>query len=444
MAANDSTTTGGAQIPALRFQRFQDGRTYGYAIFNGERRNFGRADTGEALAKTRLEFDRVLAQWLRNGRSFPKAADAVTVADVCTGYTAHQNRKHGDGWCKKTGRGGRVFYALETLRGVCGAELAAAFDLPRLEDVRSAMIATGKLCRGEVNARISAIRSAFKWAGRQKLVPRSVWAELADLEAVAEGEFGTHEGKDRKDAPVDAVLATLPHLPPPFDVVVELQLRTGARPSEILNLRRGDIDQSDPAFWVARLAKHKTAAKGKERRLVFDTAAQRALRPFLDRAADAPLFSPAEGDAEQRRRKREARETPLWPSHELRYAREAAEREPRTFRATYESKVLAKAVARAIARANEERATKDLPAVPNWTPYEVRHTVGTEAHVVAGSEATAGQLGHASTKTTARYSHAENEKAKKAAKATASRPSLALLDEVVRALPGRAPRLAAV
>lgn len=47
------------------------------------------------------------------------------------------------------------------------------------------------------------------------------------------------------------------HLSRPVDVVVELQLLTGARPGELVGLRPADRDRPHAGVWACRPATHK-------------------------------------------------------------------------------------------------------------------------------------------------------------------------------------------
>ena len=62
------------------------------------------------------------------------------------------------------------------------------------------------------------------------------------------------------------VETTLPHLPPAVRAIVELQLLTGARPSEVCLMRPCDITLGTDGVWTYRPSRHKTEHQEKERR----------------------------------------------------------------------------------------------------------------------------------------------------------------------------------
>ncbi len=99
-------------------------------------------------------------------------------------------------------------------------------------------------------------------------------------------------------------------MPRPVAALVRLQLLTGARPSELLNLRPCDLDVSGPV-WVAELKRHKLTYRGKTRTLCFGPRAQDVVRPFLDRPFRIGMFSPQDAIEDFLARKTAARVTPL-------------------------------------------------------------------------------------------------------------------------------------
>src|SRR5690606_20499419 len=104
--------------------------------------------------------------------------------------------------------------------------------------------------------------------------------------------------------PVDrqAIRRVRPHPSQPVRGLIALQLLTGTRAGELLDLRATDIDTSGPV-WEYKPAGHKTAHHGHERVIYFGPEAKRILRLFMQpgRPLDRPLFSPREAAAEAKR-----------------------------------------------------------------------------------------------------------------------------------------------
>jgi integrase len=184
--------------------------------------------------------------------------------------------------------------------------------------------------------------------------------------------------------------------------MVDLQLLTGARGGEIRMLRRRDIADSGEV-WKATLVSHKTAHHGKRRTLLFGPKAQQVLRPFLLRAPDAFLFSPAECVKEHRGQDRRR-----------------CRRAPGKF---YTKDSYCRAITRACNMADRWAhggavAADEDRLVPRWHPHQLRHTAATEIRRQFGLEAAALVLGHASARVTdAVYAERDTAKALEVAKA---------------------------
>jgi len=118
------------------------------------------------------------------------------------------------------------------------------FSPKKLKEVRSKMVKAGTLCRSTVNRYIKYIKRIFAWGVEEELVNANVGLGLRAVKALREGEEGTFDHPEREAVPYEVVAATLPFLPPTVAAMVQLQWLTGMRPSEVFNMRVGDIDQS--------------------------------------------------------------------------------------------------------------------------------------------------------------------------------------------------------
>jgi len=398
------------RLPQLLQHRIKrNGRVivYAYALFNGQRESYGRWGP-----EAERQFAADLALWTAHGGKFPEdtgGLEGLTVRELAARYLAQLEERKGADWLKTTGNG--HVYGLRTLLEVYGESLASEFGPLKLKATQRAMIAQNKVpALSTINRHTTTIKALFRWGAGEELVPSSVWEGVSAVDSLKEGDFEVRNTK-RTDVDMDVVEATLPYIPPPLDAVIRLLWETGARPAEILGLRPQDIDQSrKDGVWVAVLGEHKTAGKGKGRFLVFTAAAQSILAPFMLRPAGAPLFSPAEAVDAMHRRKREGRKTELWASHEERYERERAARPDRVLRDCYDHHSLRRAVERAISAANRHRKADGLDPLPKWTPYQVRHSAGTDVARKCGSDDSRVVLGHAIPGVTGRYVHEDIER----------------------------------
>jgi integrase len=112
-----------------------------------------------------------------------------------------------------------------------------------------------------VNGRTSIIRRMFEWgAGREYVRPETAYA-LKMVENVNGHTVGVKPSKTRDIVSIEVVRATLPHLSSVLQAAVRVQLYTGMRPNEVLNLRMCDIDTSGE-IWNYRPPEHKNAWRG--------------------------------------------------------------------------------------------------------------------------------------------------------------------------------------
>jgi integrase len=142
----------------------------------------------------------------------------------------------------------------------------------------------------------------FKWAASHEMLPATVHGQLKTVGALRRGASPAVESDPVEPVPIETVEATKPFLSRQVKALVELQLLTGARGGELLNLRAIDIEMDDAKkIWLLRPADHKNAHRGHKRTIIFGPKAQMVIQPFLvGRALDSFLFNPAEAMRERR------------------------------------------------------------------------------------------------------------------------------------------------
>ena len=366
------------------------------------------------------EKDRVAAE----GDS-PIRADAdISVAEVIATYYREWVTRRERLEKLRSSQAGRIWRSLRPVLKMFAELPAAEFGVRQLEEARTQLVTTrtcyncrimrakarkeGReeptckrctdnpgLVRRYVNQLVWCIIRCFRWAGKRGLIPASVYGSLSTLEGLREGDDG-RSSKEVLPADDDAVEKILPLLPAPLAAVVRLQVLTGARPSELMRLTPGDLDQTgrievrpgqviDTAgkVWSVQPKQHKNKWRGHRRLVLFGPAAQEVLRPFLTgRAAEAFLFSPREAVAALRARQRAERKTPVPPSQESR--RVACPKKAPGERYTPCS--FNQAVKRACERAG----------VARWYPYQLRHNAATRLVEEYGWDLARIVLGHKS------------------------------------------------
>ena len=354
---------------------------------------------------SRVEYDRLVMEWLAAGRPSHQAADPgdITVSEICAAFWKFA-KVHYVKHDTPTGTADNYRPVLALLKEVYGKTHAAEFGPLAAKALLARMVRDGA-SRRYANDNLSRIRRIFRWATSEQLIPPAVVQALDTVEGLRKGR-----SKVRETAPIlpvdDAVVdATLPHLPDVVADMARLQRLCGARPGEICLVRPCDIDRTaDEAngnrIWLYRPESHKTEHHGRGRVIAIGPRGQAVLRPYLLRDATAYCFSPAESERRRNEARHEARQTPMTPSQEAR----KPIRKPRRAKGTkYTNDSYRRAVTRAIELANEARTEAGVDALPHWHPNQLRHSLGTEVRQRFGLEAAQVVLGHSKADVTQVY-----------------------------------------
>jgi integrase len=344
---------------------------------------------------SRTEYDRVVAEWLANGRRtvIPSAIDTggPTVSELILDYWSFAK-----GHYRRDGRETReldnIRDALRPVRELYGHTLASQFGPLALKAVRQTLIGFG-LARSTINFRVSKIRRAFKWAAENELLSPEVYRGLMTVAGLRHGRDGVRDTEPVKTVLAAHVAAVLPHVSKPVRAMIELQELTGMRPGEVASMRGVDIDTSGD-IWVYRPASHKTQGHGHERLILLGPLSQAVLTPWLVADRGAFLFSPAAAVAARNAERRRNRKTPLTPSQAGRRPKKNPKRSPRS---QYDKNAYGQAIARACEKAG----------VPHWHPNQLRHNAATRIRQKYGIEAARQVLGHRSAAVTEVYAEAD-------------------------------------
>jgi integrase len=349
---------------------------------------------------------------------------SLTVAEAILAYYRHAMAYYAD----QPKSLAMIRYAIEAIHDTFGPGGARLSEIPAAEfrgralkevrdyltNVRMSRRDPGqRLARKYVNKLVKAIQMAWTWLVGEELVPADSLASLRSVTAMREGKGG-REVPRVSPAPAWAVDATLPYLSPTVRTMVQVQRWCGARPGEICAMRRGDIstsptepvrlpkttmdvaaiDSDGVLVWLYVPGRHKTQWRGRPRVVAIGPLAQEMLRPYLDRATDAHLFTPALAVGEQMLSKRAARRSKVQPSQVERSRRRAKRRRQRPPGDHYTTASYGRAIAYAIRRANRDRARAGLPPIPQWRPNQLRHFAATEASERFDESTAAAMLGH--------------------------------------------------
>ena len=341
------------QLPPLKIHK---GKNLGYIRLDGKFHYLGAADAPDLQEKYRAW----VASYILTGSPPVKSKEkdrGIPVAEVCKRFRAGYPKKHT-----------YTLVALDAMEGTYGtlpvSELSPKKIKAMFAVLKSERNKSGKprFNRTTLNGALSAVRLVLKWSCSEEQCPASVWHEAQTVSGFKYGETGREGGKVHA-VPESVVMDTLPHLKKAFAGAVQVMLYCGGRPSEVLGLRKRDIDTSGPV-WTARLEHHKTACKGQERTLYFGNRAQSVLREFMLCGPDDLLFTLDNGKA-----------------------------------VSYSN------LGYHVWWACEKNG------IPAWTLYQLRHLAGCRAREVAGLDGTAAHLGHTDVETSKIYGELDATKA---------------------------------
>jgi integrase len=285
--------------------------------------------------------------------------------------------------------------------------LITAFGPKQIKAIRESMIVEG-LAISTINQCVNNIRQIMKW-GVEELVPVNVYQALRCVSGLRAGYTDAKECTPVLPVDEKIVKATLPFLPPLVREMVKLHMCVGCRPSEICNLRVRNIDTSQTP-WRVELTEHKNQKRGKNRVMYFGPKARLIVGPLIsEMTPDDFVFSPRE--SQRIRNESRSRKVPINQGNRKLYSSftrsgRAMQRGPGD---AYTKDSYNRAVQRACRKAFP--APSGLSAIEveawhkehNWTPGQIRHTVGTSVRQTEGIELSSLVLGHANIRTTEIY-----------------------------------------
>jgi len=363
-------------------------------------------------AEAQQKYDRLIREWLANGRHLPPpapVAPTLTVEELLLRYWRFvQSYYVKDG--APTSEQDTIRQALRFVRRLYGTTPAADFSPLALKAVRQAMIDhpithqvkvtdpdSGAvrleervlrvgLSRRHINKQVGRIKRLFAWAVENELVPAAVHRALAQVKGLRKDKTAAREKPPVKPVSEADVAATLPHLPPTVRTMILVQRLCGGRPQDVVEMRPRDID-THGAVWEYRPGRHKTEHHERERIVFLGPKAQALLKPYLEGIGpDEYVFSPARAEAtrlaEIRRRQGRPAEKP------------GKDRGKWALRDHYDKDSDRRAVRRACTKAG----------IPIWFPLQLRHSAGTTIRQHFGLEASQAVLGHSELSVTQVYS----------------------------------------
>lgn len=376
---------------------------------------------------SKIEYDRLIGEWLASGRSASYGAPKgdYAVVELAADYMRWAKGYYGDG---ATSEYHRVLPAVRLLRELYGRTAADQFGPLQLKALRQRFVAQD-WARSYVNHQVRRIVRLFRWAASEGKVPPAVPQALAMVAGLRKGKTKARETKPVLPVDDEIVDATLPFMPEVTADMVRLQRLTGMRPAEVCIVRPCDIDRSGE-IWLYRPESHKTEHHGHDRVVPIGPKAQAVLLRYLARAADDNCFRPCDSMARHYADRKSARTIPLSCGNRPGTNRK---RKPRKAPG---KKYAVDAYRRAISRACDKAfphaelgkiRRKDLTPAQlkelkawqsshRWAPNQLRHAAATEVRREFGLEAAQIVLGHSKADTTQIYAERDLQKGLEVAK----------------------------
>ena len=210
---------------------------------------------------SRIEYDRLLGEWLANGRDVAAGRERRCAHDrqIDSEILVVRQVLLFEGW--PTDRSADCYQGRSALlRRYYERIPAGDFGPLALQALQSRMIESG-LSRSYINGHTGRIKLMFKWAVSQQLLPVTVYQALATVSGLRKGRTAAREPAPIMPVADDVREVTLPFLPPVIADMVKLQRITGCRPGEVCILRPCDVDRGSD-IWCYRPSSHKTQHHG--------------------------------------------------------------------------------------------------------------------------------------------------------------------------------------
>jgi integrase len=369
---------------------------YAVVYLHGKRIYLGLYGSPES----QKEYARIVAEKQSNPMFFlEKEEKTVSLDELGKAYLEYAKRRFDKSHCEnyRTALG----FALD----LYGHKPVDEFSPKKLKTARDEMVRSGRFCRAVVNRYTSRILTALSWGVENELVePRTVH-RLREVKALPKRTPGTFESKKRRGVPDNVVKRTLPFLPPTVAAMVQVQRLTGLRPSEVFRMTVGNIDTTqENGLWYYTPDHHKTEQHTDDDKIIpLGLPEQKLIAPYLTgKKSTESIFSPRTAMQERNAEKRANRKTKITPSQMERNAARATK--PSKCGEFYDKNSYNRAVTYAIRKGN-----KAGEAIPHWTPYQLRHSAGTETSKTEGREKAQALLTHSTIETTGIYDHSALE-----------------------------------
>ena len=275
---------------------------------------------------------------------------------------------------------------------------ASEFDIVQFEVCRDWWLSEPKRSRQYVNKQSKRLLRVLKWAATKRMLKADVYQECRLLAPLKAGRTTAPETEKVTCVPQSLVDATLPFCTTVVCDMIRFQQLVGCRPGELCSITPAMVDRSEDV-WLIKLAKHKTAYRGKDRIIYVGPQAQAILQKYLLRAADSACFSPQESEKQRLQAKHDARVTPMSCGNKPGSNRTRTPR--KTPGTAFDTGSYAHSIKGACRRAK----------VASWAPNQLRHNAATLVRKHYGLEGAQVILGHSDIGISQVYAERDTSKA---------------------------------
>jgi len=390
------------QLPKYRKHK---GSGQAFVELSGHRHYLGPHGT----KASKIEYDRLIAEWLTSGRLSLQGAGGISIAELLAAYLRHAKGYYGQGPKSDYFHYRRV---AKPLQKFYGRTSAGEFGPRQFKVVREQFIADG-CSRPFVNICMRRVARIFRWGAGEGLIPASIPQALSMVDGLRRGKTEAKETAPIQPVDDATVEATLHNLSDAVTDMVRFQRLTGCRPAEVCMMRPCDLDRTGDV-WTYKPESHKTKHHGRERTIFIGPQAQAVLLRYLARDAQACCFRPCDSEEKRLAEQEANRKTPqscgnIRGSNRVRKPRRSPGEQ-------YTTDSYRRAVHRACDRAfpapdgTEGDDLRKWQSEHRWSPNQLRHAAATEVRREFGLEAAQVILGHSQANVTQVY--AERDLAK--------------------------------
>ena len=380
-----------------------DGRAFATIPKSGKKRiYFGVWGSSEA--------NQMYAEWIKQisvADPFPilKATPKnYKIVDLAVKYLEYAEKYYASTNDKHNGEFKQSKVSIGHLTEFQGLQSAETIGPKMIESLQRHLVEKG-LSRRTLNQRVGRVKRFLKWCAAQELIPPEKYHSLLCVSGLRKGQYGVKDTEEVKPVLWKDASQVLPYVTPHIATMIEVQYLCGMRPQDVTNMRPCDIDQSGE-IWLYRPEEHKTAYLGAVLVKAIPVPAQLLLAEYLQRDAEAYLFSPKESQQwrydNQIITSEKKRKTKVYPCELKRRERMKKQRRATRDYGKFGDKYTTGTYHQAVKR-GFEKAEKNNVAIPRWSPNQLRHSIATEISAAIGEQSAQRYLGHKHLETTGIY-----------------------------------------